>query len=102
MKSINQIFKNNEHLMDLGPVEELIEYCRELEDKVVENNQVIDQTVILKQLISEISGSCVDLLKEDEKSERWPTDFERVDFKEAVINLKKYISLYCIDNKIRL
>jgi hypothetical protein len=102
MKSINQIFKNNEHLMDLGPVDELIEYCRELEDEVVENNQIIDQTVILKQLISEISKSCVDLLKEDEKSERWPNDFEKVDFKEAIINLKKYISLYCIDNKIKL
>jgi len=88
--------------MDLGPVEELIEYCRELEDEVVENNQIIDQTVILKQLISEISKSCVDLLKEDEKSERWPNDFEKVDFKEAIINLKKYISLYCIDNKIKL
>jgi len=63
MKSINQIFRDNEHLMDLGPVEELIEYCRELEDEVVENNQVI---------------------------------------KEAVKNLTKYISSYCIDNKIRL
>jgi len=102
MKSINQIFRDNEHLMDLGPVEELIEYCRELEDQVVENNQVIDQTVVLKQLISEISKSCVDLLKEDEKSERWPNDFEEVDFKEAVKNLTKYISSYCMDNKIRL
>jgi hypothetical protein len=58
MKSISQIFRNNEHLMDLDPVEELIDYCRELEDKVVENNQIVDKTVVLKQLISEISKSC--------------------------------------------
>lgn len=102
MKSISQIFRNNEHLMDLGPVEELIDYTRELEDKVIENNQVIDQTVILKQLVSEISKSCTDLLKEEEKSERWPNEFEKIDFKEAIINLKKYINLYCFENKIKL
>lgn len=102
MKSINQIFRGNEHLMDLVPVEELIEYCRELEDIVVENTQIIDQTIILKQLISEISKSCDDLLKKEKESERWPDDFEKIDFKEAIMNLKKYIFLYCFENKIRL
>lgn len=102
MKSINQIFRGNEHLMDLGPVGELIEYCRELEDSVVENTQVIDQTIILKQLISEINKSCDDLLKKEAEYERWPTDFEKIDFKEAIVNLKKYIYLYCFENKIRL
>ena len=102
MKSINQIFKGNEHLMDLEPIDCLIDYCRELEDMVVENTQISDQTVILKQLISEISKSCSDLLEEDEKGVRWEKDFERVDFKETVINLKNYISKYCSDNKIYL
>ena len=36
MKSISQIFKGNEHLMDLQPVEELIEYTQELEGQVLE------------------------------------------------------------------
>jgi hypothetical protein len=102
MKSINQIFKGNEHLMDLEPVDSLIDYCKELEDMVVENTQMVDQTVILKQLISEISKSCSDLLEEDEKGVRWEKDFERVDFKETVVNLKNYISKYCSDNKIYL
>ena len=88
--------------MDLDPVEELIEYCRELEDSVVENTQVIDQTIVLKQLISEISKSCNDLLKKEGEHERWPDDFEKINFKEAIVNLKKYISLYCMENKIRL
>lgn len=102
MKSINQIFRGNEHLMDLGPVEELIEYAQELEDIVVENTQVIDQTVILKQLISEIKQSCSSMMEEDEKHKRWPNDFEEVDFKDAIKNLKNYITKYCFDNKIRL
>ncbi len=102
MKSINQIFKTNSTLMDEPEVMELVDYCRELEDKVVENNQIVDKTVVLKQLISEISKSCSDLIEEDKKGERWVNDFERVDFKESIINLKEYITKYCFDNKIYL
>ncbi len=36
MKNINQIFKNNRHLMDEPEVVELIEYCRELEGYAME------------------------------------------------------------------
>jgi len=102
MKSINQIFKGNEHLMDLEPVESLIEYCMELEDEVVENKQKNDQTIILKQLISEINKSCFELLEEDKKSERWSNEFEKIDFKESITNLRSYIIKYCFDNKIIL
>jgi hypothetical protein len=102
MRSINQIFKGNEHLMDLEPVDSLIGYCRELEDEVVENKQKSNQTIILKQLISEINKSCFELLEEDKKSERWSNDFEKIDFKESIVNLRNYIIKYCLDNKINL
>jgi len=102
MRSINQIFKGNEHLMDLEPVDSLINYCKELEDEVVENKQKSDQTIILKQLISEINKSCFELLEDDKKSERWSYDFEKIDFKESIINLREYIIKYCLDNKINL
>ena len=102
MRSIKQIFKGNEHLMDLEPVDSLIDYCRELEDEVVENKQKSDQTIILKQLISEISKSCFELLEDDKKSERWSNDFEKIDFKESIVNLRNYIIKYCLDNKINL
>jgi len=102
MRSINQIFKGNEHLMDLEPVDSLINYCKELEDEVVENKQKSDQTIVLKQLISEISKSCFELLEDDKKSERWSNDFEKIDFKESIINLREYIIKYCLDNKINL
>ena len=36
MKNINQIFKDKTFLMDYPEVEELIEYCRELEGEVLE------------------------------------------------------------------
>lgn len=88
--------------MEEPEVIELVNYCKELEDSVVENAQVVDQTIILKQLISEINKSCYDLLQEDEKSQRWSKDFESVDFKEAIVNLKNYINEYCLINKIRL
>ena len=102
MRSINQIFKGNEHLMDLEPVDSLIDYCKDLEDEVVENKQKSDQTIILKQLISEISKSCFELLEDDKKYERWSNDFEKIDFKESIVNLREYIIKYCLDNKIKL
>ncbi len=88
--------------MDIPQVEELIDYTKELEDIVIENDQIIDQTVILKQLISEIRQSCSSMIEEDEKHKRWPKDFDEVDFREVIKNLKDYINLYCLDNKIRL
>ena len=39
MKNIKQIFKWNTSLMKEPEVEELIEYCRELEDSIIESNQ---------------------------------------------------------------
>ena len=36
MKNIYQIFKGNEHLMDLSSVEELIDYTQELEGQILE------------------------------------------------------------------
>ncbi len=39
MKSIKQIFKDNPELMDISEVNELIEYCSDLEGIVIENRQ---------------------------------------------------------------
>ena len=92
MKNISQIFKGNEHLMDLAPVEELIDYCVELEGQVVEKK--IDDTYskeeIYLQMLKEIYDSCDKTLTDDELAERFK-ETPRVDFKQAVINLKKYM-----------
>ncbi|NBW21502.1 MAG: hypothetical protein EBR82_77445 [Caulobacteraceae bacterium] len=42
MKNINQIFKNNKSLIDHPEVQDLIEYCVDLEGQVLENK--IDDT----------------------------------------------------------
>jgi hypothetical protein len=34
MKNIRQLFKGEEYLMDFAPVDELIEYCRELTQRI--------------------------------------------------------------------
>ena len=56
MKNINQIFKGNEHLMDLGPVEELVDYTRELEEKVLERkiDDTYDKEEIYLQILRDI------------------------------------------------
>ena len=92
MKSISQIFRGNEHLMDLGPVEELIDYCRELEENVieVELKKPYDKEEILHSVIRDIYESCVQTLKDDKESIRFG-ETPRVDFEETIVNLKKYI-----------
>lgn len=92
MKSISQIFRGNEHLMDLGPVEELIDYCRELEENVieVELNKPYDKEEILHSVIRDIYESCIQTLKDDKESIRFG-ETPRVDFEETIVNLKKYI-----------
>ena len=92
MKNISQIFRGNEHLMDLGPVEELIDYCRELEENVieVELNKPYDKEEILHSVIRDIYESCIQTLKDDKESISFG-ETPRVDFEETIVNLKKYI-----------
>ena len=92
MKNINQIFKNNTHLMYEPEVIELIEYCQELEGEVLEKKieDTYSKEEIYLQILKEIYDSCDKTLTDDQLSERFK-EIPRVDFKEAVINLKKYM-----------
>jgi hypothetical protein len=92
MKSVNQIFKNNKHLMDEPEIIELIEYCQELEGEVLEKKieDTYSKEEIYLQILKEIYDSCDKTLTDDQLSERFK-ETPRVDFKEAVINLKKYM-----------
>jgi hypothetical protein len=92
MKNINQIFKNNTHLMDEPEIIELIEYCQELEGEVLEKKieDTYSKEEIYLQILKEIYDSCDKTLTDDQLSERFK-ETPRVDFKEAVINLKKYM-----------
>ena len=92
MKSIHQIFKNNEHLMDLPPVEELIDYTYELEGQVLERkiDDTYDKEEIYRQILKDIYESCGKTLEDQETSDRF-REIPPVDFKMAIINLKKYL-----------
>lgn len=92
MKNIRQIFKSNTSLMDHPEVQELIDYCVELEGNVVEKK--IDDTYrkeeIYHQILKDIYESCDKTLEDDQLAERFK-EIPRADFKEAVLNLRKYM-----------
>jgi len=94
MKSIYQIFKGNEHLMDLNPVEELIEYTQELEGRVFETNiqDNYDKEHMLRSMLQDILQSCSDMEDTNELAERYPGMYEKSDAESLVKNLKNYIS----------
>ena len=78
--------------MDEPEVIELIEYCQELEGEVLEMKieDTYSKEEIYLQILKEIYDSCDKTLTDDQLSERFK-ETPRVDFKEAVINLKKYM-----------
>ena len=101
MKNINQIFKNNKHLIEHPEVQELMDYCQELEGKLMEVdiNKQYDKEDILINVIRDIKESCKQTINDNEESIRF-NEIPRVDFEKCVVNLKKYIetinSLYKI------
>jgi hypothetical protein len=93
MRSISQIFKGNEHLMDLSPVEELIEYTQELEGQVFEKKiqDNYDKEHMLRSMLQDILQSCSDMEETNLLAKRYPGMYEKSDAESLVKNLKMYI-----------
>lgn len=93
MKSIWQIFKGNEHLIDLAPIEELIEYTQELEGQVLERKveDTYDKEHMLKSMLSDILTSCREYEENKILQERYPELYEKTDADSLVKNLMSYI-----------
>ena len=93
MKNIKELFKGEEYLMDLAPVDELIEYCRELEGNVLEKKieETYNKEHMLKSMLQDILTSCKEY--EDNKilEERYPELYKKVDADALVKNLLDYI-----------
>ena len=104
MKSIYQIFKDNEHLMDLGPVEELIDYTRELEEIVLERKieDSYDKEHMLRTMLLDILTSCRDMEETNELAKRYPGMYEKCDSESLVKNLKIYIMDMNAKNDLRI
>ena len=104
MKSISQIFKGNEHLMDLQPVEELIEYTQDLEGQVMERKveDNYDKEHMLKSMLSDILSSCREYEENKILEDRYPELYEKVDADSLVRNLMDYIISMNTKNNLRL
>lgn len=104
MKNITQIFRGNEHLMDLGPVEELIDYTRELEEIVLQRKieDSYNKEHMLKTMLSDILTSCRDMEETNKMSERYPDMYEKSDAESLVKNLKNYIMDMNYKNNLRI
>lgn len=104
MKNINQIFKNNTSLMDHPEVDELIEYCRELEGKVVERNidDTYDKEHMLKTMLSDILTSCREYDQNKILIDRYPELYKKIDADDLVTNLINYIVSMNDKNNLRI
>jgi hypothetical protein len=104
MKNINQIFKNNKHLMDEPEVQELVDYTRELEEMVLQRKieDSYDKEHILKTMLSDILTSCRDMEETNKMSERYPDMYEKSDTESLVKNLKNYIMDMNYKNNLRI
>ena len=102
MKNIRQIFKGNEHLMDLSPVEELIDYTQELEGQVLEKKveDNYDKEHMLKSMLQDILISCRDMEDTNQLADRYPGMYEKNDAESLVKNLKNYILDMSYKNKL--
>lgn len=95
-KNIHHLFKTNPSILDNVEVQELIEYCRELEGIILERKieDEYNKEQHYKQVFKEIYQSCCETLKDDELAERFK-ETPRVDFKETIFNLKNYMFEMC-------
>jgi hypothetical protein len=105
VKSIRQIFQFRKELLGEPEVQELVEYAQELEglvmDKKIEDNY--DKEDVLLGIIRDIYSSCKDTLEQDELHERFPNEVDPIeDYKESIVNLKRFISDMCRENRINL
>lgn len=100
MKNIKQIFKYNKILMEIPEVSELITYCEELEESLVENNHKnrYNKETILLEFLKELSNSCDDLIKTDEENIRFKLG--EIDFKASILGLNKNIKQFFKDNNL--
>jgi translation initiation factor 2B subunit (eIF-2B alpha/beta/delta family) len=92
MKNIKQIFKENSHLLNEPEVQELVDYCRDLEAELIEYRQekTFSREDVFKEMVREINEGCDEIL-----------DSKELDYKKMVENLRKYIKIIINEYNIR-
>jgi len=102
MKSIREIFKNKEYLLEEPEVAKLLEYCEQLQDEIVEfkfeKNK--NKELAMLDMLKEVIKGCNAIEKEQAEHERFGYDVPN--YQETISNLKQYILGRCRDEKIWL
>ncbi|MCZ8230016.1 MULTISPECIES: hypothetical protein [unclassified Flavobacterium] len=102
MKSIREIFKNKDYLLDEPEVVELMDYCEALQDEIVEFKfqQAKNKELAMLDMLKEVLKGCNAIEKEQMEHERF--GYEAPNYQATISNLKSYILERCRDEKIYL
>ena len=102
MKSTREIFKTNPSLLDEPEVAQLLDYCEQLQDEIVEfkfeKNK--NKELAMLDMLKEVIKGCNAIEKEQLEHERF--GFEAPAYQETIANLQRYILKRCQDEKIYL
>ena len=102
MRNKLEIFKKAQELLEEPEVQELLNYCEQLEDELVdlkfEKNK--NKELILLDMIKEVLKGCNAIEKEQLEHERF--GYETPNYQATISNLKSYILEICRDNQIYL
>ena len=102
MKSTREIFKTNRSLLDEPEVIQLLEYCGQLQDEIVEFKFEKDKNkeLVMLDMLKEVIKGCNAINKEQVEHERF--GYDSPNYQETIANLKNYILERCRDEKIWL
>jgi hypothetical protein len=102
MKNLRNLFKDKDFLLDEPEVEQLLAYCEQLQDEIVEfkYQQTLSKDIALKDMLREILKACNAAQKQQAEAVRF--GLEAPDFEAAITNLKNYINERCRDERIYL
>jgi len=104
MKNIKQLFRRRPDLLEKPEVQELIEYCRELEGNVFERKieDNYDKEHMLRSMLLDILSSCREYEENKILEDRYPELYKKVDADSLVKNLMDYILTMNAKNDLRL
>jgi len=102
MKSIREIFKNNPSLLNEPEVTQLLEYCEQLQDEIVEFKfqKTTNKELAMLDMLKEVIKGCDAIEKEQAEHERF--GYDAPNYQETISNLKRYVLKRCQDEKIWL
>ena len=102
MKSTREIFKGREYLLEEPEVKQLLDYCEQLQDEIVEFKfqKTNNKELAMLDMIKEVIKGCNAIEKEQMEHERF--GYDAPDYQETISNLKRYIYGRCKDEKIYL